>query len=196
MSDMISIGVTGHRILGDPNAVSRAVERVLNVILEAFGDQEMQVISPLAEGADRIVAWRAIEKYQAKLIVPLPLDLKDYMSDFVTKFSLASFVTLLESAHDVISLPPQPTREEGYLAAGRYVLEHCDVLIAVWDGEPPRGIGGTAQMVAEARERGLPLAWIQVPTDGKEMPLHLDEISKAVPVVYERFPRLPGEQMD
>jgi hypothetical protein len=34
-------------------------------------------------------------------------------------------------------------REAAYEAAGRYVVDHCDLLIAVWDRKPAQGRGGT-----------------------------------------------------
>ena len=48
-------------------------------------------------------------------------------------------------------------RAQAYEAAGRYVVDHCDLLIAVWDGKPARGRGGTAEIVAYAREKKRPL---------------------------------------
>lgn len=33
------------------------------------------------------------------------------------------------------------------------------MLLALWDGAPARGPGGTAAIVAYARERGLPVYW-------------------------------------
>ena len=41
-----------------------------------------------------------------------------------------------------------------------FVLEHSDVLIAIWDGKPAQGPAGTGQIVAEARQRTIPLAWV------------------------------------
>ena len=31
------------------------------------------------------------------------------------------------------------------------------MLVAVWDGQPARGLGGTADVVAYARQRGVPM---------------------------------------
>ena len=36
------------------------------------------------------------------------------------------------------------SRDEAYERAGRHVVDRADVLIALWDGQPPRGRGGTA----------------------------------------------------
>src|SRR5437763_792596 len=60
----------------------------------------------------------------------------------------------------VMELPACETRAEAYEQAGQYVVERCDVLIALWDGQPPRGKGGTAEIVEWARERRVPLLWI------------------------------------
>ena len=46
---------------------------------------------------------------------------------------------------------------------GRATVAHCDVLIAVWDGKPPRGRGGTGEVVQLALTRGT--AIIHVPLE-------------------------------
>jgi polyphosphate kinase 2 (PPK2 family) len=56
-----------------------------------------------------------------------------------------------------VKLPPAPTHEDAYLAAGRWIVDHADRLVAVWDGRPARGRGGTAEVVAYARHRGVPV---------------------------------------
>jgi hypothetical protein len=48
-------------------------------------------------------------------------------------------------------------RRDAYAHAGRYIVDHCDVLIAVWDGAPSRGRGGTAEIVQYALERNRPI---------------------------------------
>ena len=42
---------------------------------------------------------------------------------------------------------------------GHQLLEAC-ASGAVWDGEPARAYGGTADVVAEARKRGIPVTII------------------------------------
>jgi hypothetical protein len=32
-----------------------------------------------------------------------------------------------------------------------------DLVVAIWDGEPERGVGGTGQIVREARDAGRPV---------------------------------------
>lgn len=178
---MVRIGVSGHRQLANPLAVSKRADEALRKIKATFGNDVLTLISPLAEGADQVVAWRALTEYQVELVVPLPFDLPDYMDDFKSVSSQAEFITLLEQAEEVIELPNQDNREASYLAAGMYVLDHSDVLIAVWDGSPAQGRGGTAEIVAEARRREMPIAWIQTERGTKKA-------GHSIRLHYERFP--------
>jgi hypothetical protein len=121
------------------------------------------------------------------LIVPLPLPRDDYMKDFGSDESKRQFLALLERAEAVVQLPPQPSRTASYRAAGIYVLDHCDVLIAVWDGNPGRGASGTAEIVAEARHRKLPTVWVHVGTSAPEGPGAVSFAGGAGTITTENF---------
>src|SRR6266446_1668572 len=54
-----------------------------------------------------------------------------------------------------------PVREAAFEAAGQYVLEHCDVLLAVWDGREVQVEGGTGQIVARGRAMGKPIVIVR-----------------------------------
>jgi hypothetical protein len=118
------------------------------------------VVSPLAEGADRLVAREVLTDEQAELEVPLPLPHDEYERDFGSAESRREFDELLARAREVTVLGSGKDRAAAYERAGRYVVDRCDVLIAVWDGDTSGGQGGTAGVVAYARERGVPLMWI------------------------------------
>lgn len=186
---MVTVGVTGHRDLPDSADITQAVDSVLSHIQSIYGHTDLQLISPLAEGADRLVAWQAVDSYSARLIVPLPLDISNYLQDFETPVSREEFRKLMKLAEEVIQMPAANSRTAGYLAAGRYTLRHSDVLIAVWDGKYNGRVGGTGQIVAEARQQELPMAWIQVKDRGVpgEKSIQKDNDS-TVRVIYERFP--------
>ncbi len=182
---MANIGITGHRILPDSNLVTSQVDEVLEKIREELNGP-YYLYSSLAEGADQLVARRALNILNAKLIVPLPLKKEDFWTDFSGDSRLA-FLELLAAAEQVIELPPSLTRAEAYESAGRFILDRIDVLIALWDGKPASGQGGTGQMVAEARTHGLPVAWIHTssPIPGIKTSASLD--SEKPEVTYERF---------
>jgi hypothetical protein len=157
---MVAIGVTGHRTLAELDRITAGVAEALRHIEQTFPGQPLTVISSLAEGADRLVVHQVLTHPKARLVVPLTLPQSDYLADFTSAESKAEFLRLLDQADEVIELPPVPTCDEAYEAAGNYVLEHCDTLIAIWDGEGAQGQGGTCDIVARARQRGLSIAWV------------------------------------
>ena len=46
---------------------------------------------------------------------------------------------------------------ESHMAASELMISMVDELFAVWDQQPARGYGGTADVVAHARARGRPV---------------------------------------
>ena len=48
---------------------------------------------------------------------------------------------------------------------GRATVAHCDMLIAVWDGLPPRGRGGTGEVVQFALTRGTAIIHVPLSPD-------------------------------
>jgi hypothetical protein len=154
------IGVTGHRILTDLEKIEAGVEAAVRRIELRFQGEPLTVISALAEGADRIVARHVLARPDAGLTVPLPLAESDYLADFQSENSRAEFLSLLQRADHVEEMPSKATREQAYEAAGEYVLNNSDALIAIWDGRNAQGQGGTGEIVARARHRGLPIAWV------------------------------------
>lgn len=182
------VGIIGHRWVRESLGLSKAIDRVVGEINRAYARRSLKVLSPLAEGADRIVAKRILSSLEARLIALLPFPSDDYVEDFSTPESVKEFRDLCHQADQVIELPGSQMRVDAYVALGRVLLDACAVLIAIWDGEPARGRGGTAEIVQAARDRGLPLAWIlykQPESSGSKMrPSEEGEIE----VFFERFP--------
>ena len=187
---MITIGVTGHRFLVEVDKITAGIDQTLDHIEKSFGDSSFQVISALAEGSDRLVVRRVLRHQGAQLVVLLPLPQTDYITDFKAPESSSEFLELLDQAEEVLTLLPAPTREESYASAGYYLLDHCQVLIAIWDGQKTQGIGGTGEIAAAARRRKLPLAWIQAGNrvPGTEESTSLGDSQGRV--IYENFPIL------
>ena len=174
---MTKIGVTGHRALANLDKLVHSVDQAL-ALIEAHFDPPYICFSALAEGADRLVPYRAFARWEeARLIVPLPLDVEDYMQDFKKLTSKVDFLNLMELAEEILPPPEASNREGAYQAAGSYVVQNCDVLIAIWNGAKAQGKGGTAEIVDQARLLKLPLIWIhagnRVP--GTETPISLGE---------------------
>ena len=180
----LRIGVTGHRELPDPAALLPAVRAALQGLIERFlgpgAEPALLVVSALAEGADRLVATEVLAGPDATLEAALPLPPAEYLGDFTGDASKAEFNDLLGRAASVWLARPGASRDEAYERAGRHVVDRADVLIALWDGEPPRGRGGTATIVAYAREQGVPVAW--VPTSGPAAPVYWYDRERAAHV--------------
>ena len=162
------IGVTGHRKLENAAAlaarVRQTLERIAGLMEAEFPHTSaiFNVLSPLAEGADRLVAGEVLKTSRAELEVALPLEKNDYMNDFKASESKAEFERFLGQATHVKTLARAGPRPQAYAAVGRYVVDNCDVLIALWNGQPAAGAGGTAEIVAYAREKRRPLFRIDV----------------------------------
>jgi hypothetical protein len=161
---VLRIGVTGHRTLADPAALGSVVRSAIQGLIERFlgpaADPALVVISALAEGADRLVAREVLAGPDAALEAVLPLPAHEYLADFADETSRAEFAELLGRAQRVWQAPPGSSRDEAYERAGRRVVDRSDVLIALWDGQPSRGRGGTATVVSYARDQGVPVAWV------------------------------------
>ena len=160
------IGVSGHRNI---NVKDRKLRKLLRDecarINREFKTDKFLMLSPLAEGADRIVADIVMAELKAELVVPLPLPRSDYEQDFPK--TSHSFRKELKRASLVIEAPIRsrgkawrkytPQRTLQYAWAGAYVVEHCEILFAIWDGKPARGIGGTAHVVKWFLQRHVPI---------------------------------------
>ena len=80
-----------------------------------------------------------------------------YEASFKDPAGLERFLSLRSEAHTVERMEFPAPSEEAYLAAGRRVVECSDMLLAVWDGRPAKGKGGTADVVEHARGRNVPV---------------------------------------
>lgn len=165
------IGVTGHRDLADPDAlrapIREAVRRLKEIAPVSPEEIVPVVISALAEGADRLVAEVVLRAEEdARLEVALPLPAEDYIKDFKTEASKEEFCRLMARASETPwQIPDGLDREEAYERARRYVVDRCDALIALWDGEPPGGLRGPAEIVGYAEEQGVPVVWVHTEGD-------------------------------
>jgi hypothetical protein len=153
----LTIGVTGHRDL-----VAEEVPVLKNLVRDFFlqlrtdfPDLELQLITPLAEGSDRLVADVALE-LGVELIVPLPMPQADYEQDFSSDDAVRVFRDSLEKAR-IIYLRTLPEaqgqvdtpedRDRQYAQLGIFISNHSQILLALWDGKASTAPGGTASVV-------------------------------------------------
>lgn len=181
----LRIGMSGHRDIdpclpGLAEAISAAIDYItVNLCSDPDGITSKAItltaVSSLAEGADRIVAGRVLQAQDgAQLVVVLPVPAGDYRADFGSPESAGEFGALLDRAASTITMPPARSRTRSYEMAGRSVVDLSDVMIVVWDGEPARGRGGTAEIYAYAERVEKPLLWIHV--DGRSAWLEREQL--------------------
>lgn len=151
---IVKIGITGHQSI--PGEAIEFIRAGIRSTLRTF-DKPIG-LSSLAAGADQIFARELLHRGGA-LIAVLPC--RRYELSFSDNQGLEQFRELLGRATSVKALDFSEPSEEAYLAAGEYIVNESDQLIAVWDGRPPRGKGGTADIVAYAnrQRRKVVLVW-------------------------------------
>jgi hypothetical protein len=80
----------------------------------------------------------------------------------------ADYDDLISAASNVERLPFVESTEEAHMAAGQALVDRSELVLAVWDGAPARGFGGTADIVAYAHQRGVPVEVVWPPGASRE----------------------------
>jgi len=191
------IGVTGHRDLRpqDGQILEAEVTRIFVWLQNEYSHTPFILLSPLAEGADRLVARVALQR-GVRLIVPLPLPKELYVEDFHSEGSRTEFEELLQCAGACLVVrqlgdenavrQPGEARDRQYAQVGAYIATHSQLLIALWDGAFTNSAGGTSQVVRFQLE-GAP-----EPYAPRRSPL--DEVESG-PVLHVATPRATDSRL-
>jgi len=164
----LNIGITGHRDLREDEipALEKKVESLIRQILVSYPNTSFRILSPLAEGADRLVA-RVGLRMGVALYSVLPMEQSAYEEDFSSQASLEEFRAFLENSEEVITLPPvspqspniandpQALRDFYYDRVGAYIARYSQFFIIIWNGIDSDKTGGTANTV-KYRMNGIP----------------------------------------
>jgi hypothetical protein len=152
------IGVTGHRdlVLEEYGVIKGLVRDFLLELQRSYPQLPLLIMTPLAEGADRLAAEVAHE-LGIPTVVLLPMPRQIYQSDF-SGDSLIEFHSLMEHS-EVVELPllegvsadsvakPGLQRDQQYAQLGAYLAAHSHILLAIWDGKPSTAPGGTGHVI-------------------------------------------------
>jgi hypothetical protein len=159
----ISIAVTGHRFIPNDARLDQSIRKIFETFLNEHLDADFILYSPLAEGSDQIAARIASEYDRFDLHVPLPMNPEEYLKDFHTKNGRKTFFHLFSSAAEVHHLDIEGDHQASYRALGQYLINHSDILLAVWNGVFNQKIGGTGDVVRIATHAHKPVYWIYCP---------------------------------
>ncbi len=157
------VAVTGHR----PNRLPRSerprlltqLDAVMMELETANPSRRFVLVSGLAEGADRLAAEAALARRWG-LIAMLPFSRSRYLEDFPDPGARAEFASLIARADEVHEAPDADAYRDAalpYAELGDRLIAAADTLIAIWDGEPAQGRGGTVDVMQAARAKPIPV---------------------------------------
>jgi len=149
---MTRLAVTGHRGLSEKTTA--LVDAALRIeISKRAADGSLVGLSCIADGADALFA-RAILDYGGALHVVVPA--RQYR-DGLPEEHHATYDGFIAEAAEIIRLDHVESDSDAHMDASLRMLADADELLAVWDGQPARGQGGTADVVDAARDRSIPV---------------------------------------
>ncbi|GHO85247.1 hypothetical protein [Dictyobacter formicarum] len=140
----MKIGITGHQHLGSEATITwlwDVVDKLIHQYHVDFG------ITSLAIGADQLFA-EILRKANIPYMAIIPSD--DYETTFQNRNDLAHYQGLIRTASTQITLPFEKANETAFYEAGKQVVQRSDMLFAIWDGLPAKGLGGTGDIVQYA----------------------------------------------
>lgn len=160
------IGVSGHRDLlpAQIPEIRAEVVRLLRRLRDSAPNVELQLLCPMADGADLLVAQVALE-LQIKILAVLTFPRDICRADLRTEQDRAVFDQVLQLA-EPLELPlapgvaldsllrPGPARDLQFQRAGVLLARYSSLLIAIWDGQTTAHAAGTARVI-EFRRRGI-----------------------------------------
>lgn len=176
---ILNVAITGHRAAVLPATLVRTLRPVVYVVFRQLREAalraqksgeglcdatatQLNLHTALATGADQIAAISARSSgYFVRAV--LPFEASDYRMDFADGDELDMFEQALEAADEIVALPGQRSDvESAYLVVGESLVRAADILIAIWDGEPARGPGGTANVVDLALQNATPVIHLHI----------------------------------
>jgi len=169
---MLKICITGHRDLINSEDVRKDIAHSLQYFKEI--DKDLLAISAVAAGSDTLFAEEAFNQH-IPLKLMLPFSIEEYRKDF-KGMELYQLEKLL-SANEYEIVHPQnistaDERNDAYLQTGKRMVDIADIVLAVWNGKPANGKGGTGDIVNYAVEKGKKVHYIKgirIKKEGEEI---------------------------
>ena len=158
------VGFTGHRRLENEKAIAQVLREVLASLQQEVG-RDLVGRSSIASGADTLFAEACLAS-NLKWFAQLPFPEAEFKKDF-SEADWKRAKALIDRAERVEISSEIAERPRGYLDCGLATVDGSDLMVAVWDGRAPRGLGGTAEIVEHARRVQKPL--ILISPDGAKI---------------------------
>ncbi|KUN15099.1 hypothetical protein AQJ11_43730 [Streptomyces corchorusii] len=145
------MGITGHR--GLSTQVEEQVRALLVDQVSQYDPAELVGVSCIADGPDSWFAETVLQ-HGGRLEVVIPAT--GYRQG-LPDWHHPVYDRLLSRAAGVHHTGIAESTSEAHQAGSEVLVDLVDELIAVWDGKPARGYGGTADVVRYAERTGVPV---------------------------------------
>ncbi|WP_330332570.1 hypothetical protein OHS33_24580 [Streptomyces sp. NBC_00536] len=145
------VGITGHRGLNAP--VEQQVRDLLQAAVHSTDDTDLVGVSCIADGPDSWFAEYVLAN-GGRLEVVLPAE---QYRESLPEEHWPAYDRLMSRASDVHRTGMKASDSAAHMAGSEILVGLVDELLAVWDGQPARGFGGTADVVAYAERTGVPV---------------------------------------
>ncbi|MCC3770894.1 hypothetical protein [Streptomyces sp. UNOC14_S4] len=145
------IGITGHR--GLPDEVGGRVRSTLADAIRQYPPSGLVGVSCIADGPN---AWfaQAVLDHGGRIEVVIPAQrYRDGLPDWHHE----PYDALLRQASDIHHTGISESDSQAHMSGSELLVGLVDEVLAVWDGQPARGYGGTADVVAYAQRTGVPV---------------------------------------
>lgn len=152
----MNVGITGHQDLGGSETarwVAEAISAALDRVNVTKG------LTCLAKGADQLYA-QILQDRHLPYVAVIPC--KQIEASFSTEEDITLFRRLRTAAAETVTLPFDAPSETAYFEAGKAVVDRSELIIAVWNGLPAKGLGGTADVVKYALDTAKPVVHINL----------------------------------
>lgn len=142
----MKVGITGHQRLPkfcNWQWTADEISKILNSI-----ERPLIGLSCLAAGTDQLFAKLIID-HDGSLHAVIPFH--GYEDKFEKIADANRYHDFIKQCGHLTNLDFKNSDEESYLEAGKWLVDHSDLIVAVWDGQPAGGMGGTADIVKYGR---------------------------------------------
>jgi len=153
----LGIGFSGHRALTNEEKCRTLIFDFLKQRKESTPGT-VYGVSSSAAGGDLLFCESCIQ-LDIPLSVLLPLPEREFRADF-DDASWRRVEQVLKRAASVEVTSGSESREECYYECGIETVRRSRLLVALWNGEPSQGLGGTEDIVSFATETGKPVIWL------------------------------------
>jgi hypothetical protein len=145
------IGITGHR--GFNEQTTALIRKALHDVITNYEPANLIGLTCLADGADTLFA-EAVLDHGGTIEVIIPAT--TYRDNLPPEHHV-TYDRLFEQAASIRQLDFEESSSQAHMAASELMISLASELVAVWDGKPSRGYGGTADVVAEAHKMNIPV---------------------------------------